>query len=229
MAIKDMKAKLEAKLENAAKKRRYDQANQDREDKVKLTAAQAKCRGELEKSKSDFEMTIRQQSKAIREGEALDVDTSIQEQMLFDAAVGYLLVREAIFSLRSINTHQSISQAYGLMDLATRQMSGKKSGLPLKSIRNRSIFGYATSEEAYQKKCDQVSGFYEELKDTGDIAHCMELSRKSSEKKEQEEPVHYTRPDRDEEPVEETPPTEKTGFTYRGDPMRRGMDYGQPE
>lgn len=225
MAIKDMKAKLE----NAAKNRKYKQANRDREEQVQLMVAQSKCRGELELCQQDFERTIRKQSAYIQEGEALGVDTSTQDQMLYDAAVGYLLVREAIYSLRTINTHNSISHAYGLMDLATRQMSGKKSGLPLKAIRDRSIYAYATSEEAYQKKCDVVDGFYEELRKNGDIEYCLNLPKKSEDQKvrqPEEDEVSYELPDRDEDPVDEAPvEKEKASFAYRGNPMQKGMDY----
>lgn len=238
MAIKDFLHAAENKMEKAAKKRQFAKANREREDQIDLMAAQAMCRGKLEVCQRDFERTIRKQSQAIREGEAIDADTSIQEQILFDAAVGYVLVREAIFSLRSINSHHSISHAYGIMDLATKQMSGKKSGLPLKSIRNRNIYGYVTSEAAYQLKCDLVSSFYDELRQTGDIEACLSHAPRPGTR-EAEMRDSYTRdpnlPDRDPDPVYDSraalsaQDTENVDFTFRGNPMSKGIDYSNGE
>ena len=202
--------------------------------------AQAMCRGKLEVCKRDFERTIHQQSKAIREGEAIDADTSIQEQILFDAAVGYILVREAIFSLRSINSHHSISHAYDMMDLATKQMSGKKSGLPLKSIRDRNIYGYVTSETAYQLKCDVVSSFFDELRETGDIEECLSHAQRPGTREANMRET-YTQdtnlPDRDPDPTYDynsradlgPQDTEDVDFAFRDNPRGKGIDYSKGE
>lgn len=236
MAIKDFLHAAEKKMEKASKKRRYDRANRECEEQIDLMTAQAMCRGKLEVCQRDFERTIRQQSNAIREGEAIDADTSIQEQILFDAAVGYMLVREAIYSLRSINSHHSISHAYDMMDLATKQMSGKKSGLPLKSIRSRNIYGYVTSETAYQLKCDVVSSFFDELRETGDIEDCLSRAQRPGTR-EATMRDSYTQdsnlPDRDPDPVYDSSSradlgpqdTDDVDFTFRGNPMTKGIDY----
>lgn len=236
MAIKDFFHAAEKKMEKAAKKHRYNQANREREDQIDLMTAQAMCRGKLEVCQRDFERTIRQQSNSIREGAAIDADTSIQEQILFDAAVGYILVREAIYSLRSINSHHSVSHAYDMMDLATKQMSGKKSGLPLKSIRSRNIYGYVTSETAYQIKCDVVSSFFDELIETGDIEECLSRAQRPGTR-EANMRDSYTHdsdlPARDPEPVYDNSgradvapkDMEDVDFTFRGSPMTKGIDY----
>ena len=173
MSIQDSLNAAKAKLEIMMKDRRFKKANLKREDQIELMTAQAACRGKLELCQRDFERIIREQSRYIREGQAIGADTLIQEQMLWDAAIGYMMVRDAIYSLRTINTHTSLSHAYEMLDLVTKTTSGKKSGLPLKTIRNRNIYGYVTSSAAYEEKSKLLDTFFEDLKVTGKIEDCL--------------------------------------------------------
>ena len=177
MGIQDSLNAAKAKLEETMRDRRFRRANLNREEKIALQTAQAMCRGKLEVCQRDFNRIIREQSRYIQEGRAIGADTMIQEQMLEDAAIGYMLVRDAIYSLRTINNHNSLSHAYSMMDLATRHMSGKKSGLPLKSIRDRNIYGYVTSDAAYKEKSELLNGFFDELVNCGDIESCLSSAR----------------------------------------------------
>lgn len=179
MSIHDSLNAARDKLEAAMKDRRFKKANLSREEKIELQAAQAMCRGKLERCQKDFDRIIREQSRYIREGEDLGANTDIQEEMLRDAALGYLLVRDAIYALRTINNHTSISHAYEMLDLATRHMSGKKSGLPLKSILNKGVYRDLTSSAAYNDKNKQLAGFYDQLKATGDIEACLNSTAQS--------------------------------------------------
>lgn len=182
MAITDSLNAARAKLEETMKDRRFRRANLDREEKIALQAAQAKCRGKLEVCQRDFDRIIKEQCRYIREGESIGADTLIQQQMLWDAAIGYMLVKDAIYSLKTINTHNSLSHAYDMLDLATRHMSGKKSGLPLKAVRDRNIYGFVTSSAAYKQKSALLDGFFEELKLTGKIEDCLEGARHPSKR-----------------------------------------------
>ena len=182
MGIQDSLNAAKAKLEEAMRDRRFRKANLAREEKIALQTAQAMCRGKLEVCQRDFNRIIREQSRYIQEGQTIGADTMIQEQMLADAAIGYMLVKDAIYSLRTINNHNSLSHAYSMMDLATRHMSGKKSGLPLKSIRNRNIYGYVTSDAAYKEKAELLGTFYDELVNCGDIEACLNKARHPNER-----------------------------------------------
>lgn len=173
MSIQDSLNAAKAKLEAMMKDRRFKKANLKREEQIELMTAQAACRGKLELCQRDFDRIIREQSRYIREGQAIGADTLIQEQMLWDAAIGYMLVRDAIYSLRTINTHTSLSHAYEMLDLVTKTTSGKKSGLPLKTVRDRNVYGYVTSAAAYQEKSELLDTFFEELKVTGKIEDCL--------------------------------------------------------
>ena len=173
MGIQDSLNAAKMKLEEMMRDRRFRKANLAREEKVALQPAQAMCRGKLEICQRDFERIIRDQSKYIREGQSIGADTLIQEQMLWDAAIGYMMVKDAIYSLRTINNHNSLAHAYEMMDMATKQTSGKKSGLPIKTIRNRNIYGFVTSSAAYNEKSELLDSFFEELKVTGKIEECL--------------------------------------------------------
>lgn len=173
MSIQDSLNAAKGKLEAMMKDRRFKKANLKREEQIDLMTAQAACRGKLELCQRDFDRIIREQCRYIREGQAIGADTLIQEQMLWDAAIGYMMVRDAIYSLRTINTHTSLAHAYDMLDLVTKTTSGKKSGLPLKTIRDRNIYGYVTSSAAYQAKTELLDTFFEELKATGKIEDCL--------------------------------------------------------
>ena len=159
------------------KNRRYKKANLERQEAVQLQADLMKCRGKLEVCKKEFNRTIVNQSKSIRDGQAEGHDTLIQQQMLWDAAIGYMLVRDAIFALKSISSHDSIAHAYDMLEEATKQMAGKGGKLPkflrIKSSKERNTYGYVTSSAALKAKEDQLDTFFEALKETGDIEGCL--------------------------------------------------------
>ena len=96
--------------------------------------------------------------------------------MLWDAALGYMLVQDAVYALKSISTYDSISHAYEMLDAAMRQIAGKGSGLPKSMIYNtkeRNAYGYITTKTAMQEKEEKLAGFFDELVATGDIDACI--------------------------------------------------------
>lgn len=239
MAIMDSLNAARARLEEIVHDYRFQRANLNREEKIALQAALAKCRGKLEVCQKDFARIVREQSKNIREGQSIGADTLVQEQMLWDAAIGYMLVRDAIFSMKTINTHQSVAHAYEMMDLATRQMSGKKSGLPLKTVRDRNVYGYVTSEAAYKEKEELLDSFFEQLKSSGDIEECLSHAQHPSRResalrdaytKDAPLPSRET-PDDNDDPMrrlrDQVPQAaEEHDFTDDTNPMLDGINYG---
>lgn len=175
MSITDTLERAKESLAELKQNRKFKKANMKRQEQTELQTALANCSGKLEICKKDFNRTIKNQTRNIREGKSIGMDVQIQEGMLWDAAIGYMLVRDAIFSLRSINSHESVAHAYEMLDEAVRVMSGKRSSA-LRRItkeQDRNRFGYVTSQAALREKEDLLDTFFAELELTGDIETCL--------------------------------------------------------
>lgn len=176
-SISDMLGEAQSALNEAQKKRRFKKANQELADKVALQEALMKCRGKLEICKNDLNRTIRNQSRNITNGRNIGADTLLQEQILWDAAIGYMLVKDAIYGLETVNSYDSISHAYEMLDAAMKQMTGRKGGSPghLKNgaEKERNIYGYITSSAALREKEGLLESFFETLKVSGNIEGCL--------------------------------------------------------
>ena len=172
-------------MEELKRKRKFKKANDARAEAVALQSALATCRGKLEICKKDFNRTIRTEARNISEGMSLGADTTIQEQTLWDAAIGYMMVKDAIFSLRTISTFDSVTHAYDMLGTAIDLISERQRILPkLPKVgpkRDRNIYGYITSNAALEQKQEILDGFFEELKHTGDIEACLAAARLPSE------------------------------------------------
>lgn len=181
MAIMEAMEDAKRYLEDFKKKLRFKKANLAREEMAELTASLAKCSGKLEICKKDFDRTIRTQSRNIGNGQRMGADTMIQEQMLWDAAMGYLLVRDAMFALRTINSYDSVAHAYDMLDAATKQITGKRGSavkfVHIKSGNTRNEYGYITSAAAVKEKEALLESFFDRLKVSGDIEECMKIVR----------------------------------------------------
>lgn len=184
MALRDNLEDVKIQLEQMKKNHRFKKANALTQKNAEMTAALLKCSGKLEICKKDFERTIRNQSRSISEGMSQGTDTMVQEQMLWDAAIGYMLVRDAMFALRSVSTYDSIAHAYEFLDAATKQITGARRALPkiprIGANKKRNEYGYITSAEALREKEDLLDTFFETLKTTGDIEGCLAGARHPS-------------------------------------------------
>lgn len=173
MAISDMMSEVKNSLGEIKRKYRFKKARMAREDAVELQTTLAKCRGKLEICKNDFNRAINAQSKNITEGKKIGADTIIQEQIMWDAAIGYMLVRDAIYALETISSYDAVSHAYEMLDAAMKQVAGKKSNFPgsmkIGSTKERNAYGYITSTAALKEKEELLDSFFEELKNSGDI------------------------------------------------------------
>ena len=173
-------------LADLKKKYRYAKNNQARAQAADLQYDLMKCRGELELSKKELDRAIRTQSQNIVAGKKTGANTLIQEQMLWDAAIAYMLVKDAIYAMTTISTHDSISYAYEMLDKAANQMTGKKKNkffkLPqVRAARSRDGYSYITSEEALTQKEQLLEQFFETLKETGNIEDCLETVKHPGE------------------------------------------------
>lgn len=172
-------------LEAFCRKRRFKKANDARAEAAELQSALATCRGKLEICKKDFNRTIRTEARHIAEGVSLGADTTIQEQTMWDAAIGYMMVKDAIYSLRTISTFDSVSHAYDMLGAAIDLISERQRVLPkvpkIGPKRDRNIYGYITSNTALDQKQEILDGFFEELKRNGDIEACLMKTRSPAE------------------------------------------------
>ena len=173
MAISDMIRDAKNSLEEIKRKYRFKKARMLQEDKVELQVTLSNCRGKLEICKNDFNRAINTQSRNINEGRKIGADTIIQEQIMWDAAIGYMLVRDAIFALETISSYDAVSHAYEMLDAAMKQIAGKKSNFPggmkVGSTKERNAYGYITSGTARKTKEDLLESFFENLKREGNI------------------------------------------------------------
>ncbi len=180
MAITDTLNEAKASVAEMMRRHKFKKANMERREAVELQSSLAKCRGKLEICRKDLERTIRNQSKNIQEGQRTGMDTLIQEQILWDAAIGYMLVKDAIFALKSISSYDSVAHAYEMLEAATSQMAGKKNRIPFPHIggaKERNAYGYITSSAAVKDKGELLEGFFAQLKLSGDIEECLAAAR----------------------------------------------------
>lgn len=182
MSITDSLAAAKESLDEFKRKRRYKKANLQRAEAAQLQADLARCRGKLEACRSDFGRTIRTQAANIRKGQQEGMDTLLQEQTLWDAAVGYMLVRDALYAIQTVTSYDSVDHAYEMLEQATRQMMNKPESFlsKLGSKKTRDEYGYITSEASRKEKEQMLELFFEQLKLTGDIEECINEANRST-------------------------------------------------
>ena len=168
-------------LEEYLRRWKFKKANAERARTAELQAAQIKCRGQLEVCKKDFSRLIRQQSATIREGTSLGMDIELNKQVLWDAAIGYMMVKDAIFALNSVNSFDGVNKAYGVMGAVLDNIiEREKKALPISGIRiriKRNAEGGITFEDAVNAKAELLTSFFDTLVETGDIEACMESAK----------------------------------------------------
>lgn len=182
MSAADKLNQVKKKMEAIKKDHRYKKANKDRAIQAELTYEITKCAGDLGVCQKDFKYTIEEQSYFIRKGQAEGYDTSVQEMQLEDATIGYMLVKDALFALRSVYSYDSVGHAYDLLDAATMKITGEKA-FPFfdKSSKKpkREEYGFLNSQEAYEQKRAMYSSFKDKLILTGDIEECIEEAKQN--------------------------------------------------
>lgn len=176
MTMTDMVNDAKKMLQDLIRKHKFKKANLERKERAELTAEIAKCNGKLNMCKASYRAAIREQHTYIKEGINSGFDTIPQEQILWDAAIGYMLVEDAMYALKSIGSYDSMTRAYSMLDAATKPITGKKSSLAKSRIgggKDRDVYDNINSEELKREKEELLSGFFEELKLTGDIDACL--------------------------------------------------------
>ena len=177
MSLRDSIAQAQRYLEDMMKKHRYKKADKARDLAVEERMDYMNCAGKLNQCLTEFKITIKGQVFHIREGELFGRDTVLQEDELWDAAMGYMLVKDAQYALKSLYNVNSVSYAYDLLHGVIDYMNGGKLKMPLingvRRSKERNAYGYLTSDKAISDKEALLETFFEELKRTGDIEACL--------------------------------------------------------
>ncbi len=185
MSIKESIMNIQDKLEAMLKKRRYKKANKERNAAVEERVEYLECAGKLNEALSQFRTTIRTQAINIKQGEAFHRDTRLQEDQLWDAAIGYMLVQDAQYAMKTLFNYDSIQYAYDLMQGVTKYMNGGKAKFArvpgVRKAKERNAAGYLTSDQLLEEKEAFLETFFEELKRTGDIEKCMAAARRPAD------------------------------------------------
>lgn len=192
MGVTDILNKAKKEIERIKKDRRYKKANNDRAAQAALTLEVTKCAGELGAGKSDLQHTIKTQCQNIRKGRKEGFDTTIQEKQLLDAAVGYMLIKDAQFAVQSISTYDSVENAYYMLDHATNALAGERAplfggGKP--KHPKRSEYAEMNSDQQIQNKLTFAKSFMEELVYSGDIERCISEARERQRKQADSQPA----------------------------------------
>lgn len=187
--IKDSLEKVQTMVKDMQKKSRYKKANKATNAATELQYDLMKCRGQMEICAKDFRRAIRNQSESVQEGIREHRDTLVQEQSLWDAAMGYMLVKDAIYALKTVNSYDSVAHAYEILDAAMKQISGNRTDLSkffkIGAGKKRNEYGFVTSKAAVKEKEELLNSFFEELKKTGDIDVCYQNAVTASERAEE--------------------------------------------
>lgn len=181
MAVNDRIEIVKKKLQNMKKKYEYNKANKEREHRAQLTVDLMDCAGDLGVCKSEYVWIIRDQSAVVREGIKSGFNVEQQKLQLLDAAVGYMLVNETMYVLKSITSYDELSRAFDLLDVATKKITGEKAvkfSMFGSKKPKRSEYGYLNSSDTIEEKKNIVTGFLDDLIETGDIEKCIAESHK---------------------------------------------------
>lgn len=172
-------ANAKESLEEFKRDRRFKKANQQRQQQIDLQVALSKCRGKLEVCQKDYKQIIKASCIAIQEGMNTGMDTLVQQQMLWDASLGYMLVRDAIYSLRTVNTSDSISHAYDMLDEAIGLVTHKKSSFFKKFRAQQDVdkAGFISSSASVRDKEEMLNQFFDALIMSGDIEECIKSAQ----------------------------------------------------
>ena len=185
MSMKERIIQAQNSLEAFMKKRRFAKANRARELSIEERCLYTDCYGKLNESLANFTYTIQAQVNHIRVGKAEHRSTVVQEGQLWDAAIGYMLVKDAMYAMDSLYDQHSLNYAYDLLNGAVSFMNGKKpktsrfTGIRMMLKKNQ--VGHLSSEEAISEKEALLETFFEELKRTGNIDECIRNAHNAAE------------------------------------------------
>lgn len=178
MAITDKIEEIKTTLKKLSQEREFKVANKERERKIKMQASIMKCRGQLGASLNDFRRNIRSHVDYLNSGKHSEVDIALREQLLWDACISYMLVRDAINAIETVSSSVNIEYSYKLLDTAIALMNGKKKKTPSYNglTKGKVRYDYIKSDDVLKNKTMILESIFEDIKATGDIEACLDAA-----------------------------------------------------
>lgn len=183
MSLHEVVFNVKNEFENISRKYKNYKFKKEHNASVELLKDIMNCRGKLERCKIDFKNEIRHISERIKQGKSLGQDTIELEGMLWDAALGYLLVEDASFKLKSVMSANSIYYAYELLEYTYDFISNKNSkvGLnkigKLKGLINGAFSASKASNEIVKAKEAVLEQIFIDIQQSGDIEAALAAER----------------------------------------------------
>lgn len=198
MSITDIIEDTKKSLKKLSKSFSYNKANKEREKKVEAQAALLKCSGQLGASLVDFRRDIKRNADYLNAGNHSGVDIAMREQMLWDSCISYMLVRDAINVISTVNSSANIEYSYKLLDTAVALMNGKKKKIPSQnaaSTKGCPRYKYLKSDDVLKEKTQILESIFEDVKKTGDIEACIASTENNENLSVFDGPIDKTSPD----------------------------------
>lgn len=184
MEINEMIGNVKKTLKKILRNRKYKKELDEHNRNVDMLQSLMKCSGELNQCKSSYLAAIRQQQRNIRSGMEEGFDTQPQKNLLKEAALGYLVVEDAMFSLKSMGSYNQMVRAYALLDAITKDVTGKKGRLSkrrqFEDDNGDDLISQFNSAEVVSQLEMKLNNYLDELLVTRDIEGCMKKIRLSS-------------------------------------------------
>ena len=184
MEINEMIGNVKKTLKKILRNRKYKKELDEHNRNVDMLQSLMECSGELNQCKSSYFTAIRQQQRNIRNGKEEGFDTTAQRNLLKEAALGYLVVEEAMFSLKSMGSYNQILRAYAMLDSITKDVTGKKGRFSkrrqLDIDDGEDLISQFNSDEKLAELGAKVENHLDELAVTKDIEASMKRIRFSS-------------------------------------------------
>ena len=117
------------------------------------------------------------------------MDTSLQRNEIRNAFLGYLMMDDALYTLKSIDNYDSLTFAYEYLDMAEKRLKGEKAKRNLHTLfrkpEREGVKSVLENEELDEKRLKIYSETEEELINTGNIETTLKhyRERKKEEKK----------------------------------------------
>lgn len=153
------------------------------------------CIGELAECQVILRLNVCQQAAKVCEGRKKGFDTSLEEKILKESSLGYLLADETIYALRAIASYEDLNLACRAMerivDMISKQennpnankkdLLGRVSKMPKDGFGvARSTYNDVASEKKVLSHNDMIDGFFERLIETGDLVSLIDEAREQS-------------------------------------------------
>ena len=160
----------------------YRRARQDLAAQAQVISRIAFCAGELNCCKVELQSIIRHESLLWRQAKQLGFANEMQDALVWEASVKYMLVEEAIFFLNSTSDFDRLQCACKHITNVIGQMDGAGAywGLFRRGEKiARPLIGEMFEENAVSAKSKYLNEFYKNVLATGDIERCLNEERKT--------------------------------------------------